>query len=206
MKYSLCTVYMGCSLAAIACFSCGLYNIHYTATENYDDSNPIETIKTFDRYINQWYDQQQKMALSLLMILSGFLTLSYIVLICNLCRYFKDQMAQEIKRLTLLFATFTLSYILRSLYMLGINQQTLFYAKIIPHMATRWAIILSLPLFWDLASILSILVLHFKSFRQQTKNFPKAGHMNENAGLPTVENLTLTDPSVVSEREDSFMR
>ena len=48
----------------------------------------------------------------------------------------------------------------------------------------------ALPFLWDIVSILSILVLHFKSFRSKNTGAPKAGHYNESGGVPTLESAS----------------
>ena len=86
-------------------------------------------------------------------------------------------------RLTLLFATFVFAYILRMIYQLGLG--TDFYVNIINRMVIRWGLIMALPLLWDITSLISIFILHFKSFRSietdesQQRVMPKAGHYNE---------------------------
>lgn len=91
------------------------------------------------------------------------LTFSYFVLIYSLCTYFRQEMHEQIVRLSGLFATFVLAYILRFFYQLG--RGTEIYIHMIPSLFARWTIILGLPLIWDISSIISILILHYKSFR-----------------------------------------
>ena len=54
-----------------------------------------------------------------------------------------------------------------------------------------------LPFLWDIVSILSILVLHFKSFRSVNTGAPKAGHYNESGGVPSLESAS-TVPDEIS--------
>ena len=172
MKRSLYAIYFGCSFMALTSIACGIYNIQFIIVyqPNGEESDPVSefkyTIELFQNYINEWTNEQQVMSSVLLAILSTCLITSYVILIYNLCTYFRQQMGQEMVRLTILFATFTLSYIFRFIYHLGIVSQGHIYCTLIPSMITRWAIILILPTIWDLASILSIMVLHCKSFRQ----------------------------------------
>ena len=77
-------------------------------------------------------------------------------------KYFKEQMRNEMRRLTVLFASFVLAYFLRSLYQVGLMFN--FYKELINSLVKRWFIIDVLPLIWDLASIVSILILHYTSF------------------------------------------
>ena len=55
---------------------------------------------------------------------------------------------------------------------------------------------MALPFLWDIMSILSILVLHFKSFRSTYTGAPKAGHYNESGGVPTLENASTVNDDV----------
>lgn len=103
------------------------------------------------------------MASSLLAVVSTGLIVSYIILIASLCTYFREQMRQEIVRLTALFATFIFAYVLRFLYQIGIGDQ--FYVEVVNQMFYRWIIIIFLPFIWDIISILSIYILHYKSFK-----------------------------------------
>ena len=73
-------------------------------------------------------------------------------------------MRKEIIRLTFLFATFVLAYCLRFLYQIGLMLDL--YSSIIKDEIVRWKLIFFLPLLWDISSIISILVLHYQSFRQ----------------------------------------
>ena len=103
------------------------------------------------------------MASSLLAVVSTGLTVSYIILIFSLCTYFRESMKQEIVRLTFLFATFVFAYVLRFVYQIGLGDKT--YVNLVPDMYHRWLILLFLPFIWDIISIVSIFVLHYKSFR-----------------------------------------
>ena len=144
------------------------------------------------------------MAVALLSICSLGLTVSYLVLIISLCKHFKKQMKQEIMRLTLLFASFVIAYQLRFIYQLGLGSD--YYKNLVVSMVTRWHIILILPLFWDITSILAILVLHFKSFRRKNQKIPKAGHFNEQSGMPTLETASaLGDDYDYSSNRGSFV-
>ena len=102
------------------------------------------------------------MAASLLITCSVGLITAYVVLIYNMRKYFKEQMRNEMRRLTVLFASFVLAYLLRSLYQIGL--MTSFYKELINSLVWRWYLIDVLPLIWDLASIVSILILHYTSF------------------------------------------
>lgn len=54
-------------------------------------------------------------------------------------------------------------------------------------MVTRWYFVNSMPLIWDITSILSILILHKMSFSEPSKRVPKGGHYNSSGGLPNIE-------------------
>ena len=72
-------------------------------------------------------------------------------------------MEAELRRATVLFAVFVFSCILRFAYQLAGNYSLLH--ETIQSTATRLYIEVSLPLIWDITSILAILVLHYKSFK-----------------------------------------
>ena len=111
------------------------------------------------------------MAASLLFTCSVGLITAYIVLIYNMGKYFKEQMRNEMRRLTVLFASFVLAYFLRSLYQVGLMFN--FYKELINSLVKRWFIIDVLPLIWDLASIVSILILHYTSFSDTSNSSSK---------------------------------
>ena len=112
-------------------------------------------------------------------------------------------MRQEITRLTFLFATFVIAYVLRFFYQMGLSDKT--YVRMIPSMYHRWLIVIFLPFIWDIISIISIFILHYKSFKQPNEKLPKAGHYNENSDVPTIDTVTLPDNSgnIDSETLDS---
>ena len=116
--------------------------------------------------INLWYQTTQVMSSTLLAIVSIGLIVSYIVLVHSICKYFKNQMQHEMKRLTILFATFVVAYILRFFYQLGLGSK--FYAHTVHNMTTRWYLANAAPIIWDIVSIVSILMLHYVSFREPT--------------------------------------
>lgn len=157
-------------------------------------------VTLMESYINTWFDENTEIASSLLAILSTGLTLSYVILIYNLFAYFRYQMRNEMYRLTLLFATFVLCYVLRMIFQIGLS--TDYYITLIDHLVTRWALCIALPLLWDITSLVSILVLHFKSFskKEDTHSVPQAGHYNEQGGIPTVDGLTWSEVTVSSSR------
>ena len=119
------------------------------------------------------------MASTLLFFVSAGLITAYVVLVYNMSKYFKEQMKNEICKLTVLFATFVMAYFLRLFYQIGLGHT--FYKEIISDMVCRWWFINILPLIWDITSILSILILHWMSFRKpaETKNMLKAGHYKD---------------------------
>ena len=102
-------------------------------------------------------------------------------------------MLAEVKRIKYLFATFALGYILRAIFQVGVVLSI--YEKMIPHMITRWYIISTLPLIWEIPSILSILILHHISFNSVNK-IPAAGHLRKDSskladiGMPDIDTLT----------------
>jgi len=123
-------------------------------------------VMSFEKATLQWFHNSAIMASVLLALVSVGLTVSYVVLIHSLCTYFREQMKQEITRLTLLFATFVLAYVLRFIYQIGLSLKV--YYHVVPDLVSRWFIMLMLPLVWDLTTIISILILHCKSFRRES--------------------------------------
>jgi len=83
-------------------------------------------------------------------------------------KYFKLQMRNEMRRLTVLFATFVLAYVLRSFYQIGLAMSL--YRQLVISLVNRWYLVDTMPLVWDLASILSILILHLISFKTASSN------------------------------------
>ena len=104
---------------AIVSLILGLYQICYTLLVQLDDENPSDcksVIDSLKRDLKQWHNNSAAMAASLLITCSVGLVTAYIVLIYNMRKYFKEQMRNEMRRLTVLFASFVLAYFLRSLY------------------------------------------------------------------------------------------
>ena len=135
------------------------------------------------------------MACILLTICSIGLITAYVVLIYNMRKYFADQMKNEMCRLTFLFATFVLAYLFRSLYQIGL--MTNVFRKMINKLTFRYQLIYTLPIIWDLASIVSILFLHYFSFNQKKQNsqrsgsrVPRAGHYRSVSAFPDFETQT----------------
>ena len=92
------------------------------------------------------------------------LTISYVVLIYKVRKYYFDSMKLEIRRLTILFASFNISYMLRYIYL-----YTSYYHKFaIDDKFTRSLMQRILPIVFDLSSIMAILILHFMSFRKDS--------------------------------------
>ena len=102
-------------------------------------------------------------------------------------------MLAEVKRIKFLFATFALGYILRAIFQVGVVLHI--YKEMIPHMITRWYLISTLPLIWEIPSILSILILHYISFNSINK-IPAAGHLRRDSskltemGMPDFDTMT----------------
>ena len=79
------------------------------------------------------------------------LTISYIVLIYKVRKYYFDSMKLEIRRLTILFASFNISYMLRYIYL-----YTSYYHKFaIDDKFTRSLMQRILPIVFDLSSIMA---------------------------------------------------
>ena len=128
------------------------------------------------------------MSSCLLAICSIGLIVAFVVLVHNINKYFLDQMRVEMKRLKFMFATFVFSYILRSLYQIGLIFSL--YRELITSLVNRWYLIDTLPFLWDISSILSILILHYLSFRDVQK-IPQAGHFNKSSRMPSYDTSTI---------------
>ena len=137
---------------------------------------------------------------SLLAIVTLGLMISYIILLVYICKHYYASMKTETKRITLLFASFNVSYLCRLIYEFLLGKK--YYTAIIQERFARRIVGALMPLIFDLTSIIAILILHFISFRNGTKqkkiNMPQAGHFNENGGLPDVDDDTVNQ--VLSQR------
>lgn len=100
---------------------------------------------------------------TLLAILVVGLFASYIILIQIIRVHYFESMKEEAYRLSILFATFIVSYFLRLIYTLLLGSSL--FRELIPRIAMREGLEFMLPLILDLCSIVSILVLHFKSWQ-----------------------------------------
>ena len=127
-------------------------------------------------------------------------------------------MKQEVKRLSILFAAFVISYFLRFIYQLLEGSDSFdekVYLVWINSLYIRWILATLFPLFWDLSSIVAILVLHFISFRANKVNTDSkekkkvlvlnAGHYKSERGLPTTEGSSLRESFASSDRS-SFVQ
>ena len=68
--------------------------------------------------------------------------------------------------LSILFAVFLFSYGLRTVYQYGLGK----FRNIVPDMITRWHIVNTTPLIFDILSIGAILVMHHLNFRKSGKS------------------------------------
>ena len=131
------------------------------------------------------------MTTTLLAILTTGLVTAYTVLVYNIRKYYQQSMKTELRRLSILFAAFIISYFIRLIYVATSNSGI--YKIIIKNWYVRIVFGTLMPLVWDLTSILAIQVLHFISFRKsQTKKdrMPEAGHFNPEGGLPHVDSIS----------------
>ena len=101
------------------------------------------------------------MAPILIILIAGLFT-SYCYLIYNIKKYYYESMESEYRRLTILFASFNISYLLRLAYLLCAT----FRLKAIDDHYIRLMLRRLLPLSFDLSSILAILTLHYMSFKK----------------------------------------
>lgn len=131
-RKKLWAVYIGCTMAACASLCCGAYMIWYTVTQKYaaGSTNLVEAICSFASEVDSWVSTSQIMASTFLALLSIGLIGTYSILIHHMVAYFKEQMRGEMRRLTVLFATFVVAYSLRFVYQLGLGNNI--YATIVP--------------------------------------------------------------------------
>ena len=125
---------------------------------------------------------------TLLSIVISGLFLSYAVLIYKIKKYYYENMKTEFRRISILFASFNISYVLRLANLVSYSG---FHIRIIKNHFTRETVTRFLPLIFDLSSILAILILHFISFRikddsskSSQQKLPKAGHFKNESSLP----------------------
>ena len=93
------------------------------------------------------------------------LTVNFCFLVYYINKYFKSHMKSEMRRLSVLFGTFTVAYFLRFIYELGLGLHSDIYVSAVPDLAVRLGISQTLPILWDITSIMCILILHNSSFR-----------------------------------------
>ena len=105
------------------------------------------------------------MSVSELSIVSVALIITYVILVYNIKRYFKDHMILEIKSLSILFASFMIAYALRTVYQLFLGYYKNLDAFSDPYL--RWWLQNYLWIIWDIVSIVSILVLHHINFKDK---------------------------------------
>lgn len=147
------------------------------------------------------------MTTTLLVILTIGLIMAYTVLVYNIRKYYYQHMKTELRRLSILFAAFIISYFIRLIYEVLLFYG--FYSSFVKRIYPRGVLIILMPLVWDLTSILAILVLHFISFRKsQTKKdrMPEAGHFNPEGGIPNVRNIVFDESEEkTSDSRSSFL-
>ena len=177
-KRYLLILYISCSLCSLLSLGIGTWQATYTLrfVPNINRKDIQYLIISLTKASNTYFGRQARFSCALLGIVSSGLIVSYVLLICAMCKYFREQMQKEIVRLTCLFATFVFSYFLRFIYEIGLMCGV--YEHWIPDEIVRWKLVLFLPLLWDLTSILSILVLHFQSFRDKIGRGALGGHRN----------------------------
>ena len=138
---------------------------------------------------------------TLLSIVIFGLILSYSVLIYKIKKYYYENMKVEYRRITILFASFNISYVLRLAYLILATKQIHFIHD--HYHREIWRRFL--PLLFDLSSILAILILHFISFRnsdsKNSSKLPKAGHFKDESALPRIDDV-IVDGSNVEKDED----
>ena len=154
-------LYISCSLCSLISLGIGTwqatYTLRFVPKVSYKDYHHLYSSLT--EASDAYFGRQARFSCAFLGIVSSGLIVSYVLLICAMCKYFREQMQQEIVRLTCLFATFVLAYFLRFIYEIGLMYGV--YEQWFPDETVRWKLVLFLPLVWDVTSILSILVLHF---------------------------------------------
>ena len=77
-------------------------------------------------------------------------------------------------RLRVLFAVFCLCYGLRDLYSFGLGQ----YRSIIKSILLRWHFNNCFPLIWDILPIVSVLIMHYLTFKIKKPDFSVCGSTN----------------------------
>ena len=163
-----------------------------TAARANEKTTLLQLLVMLEQAADQWFKRSATIASILLAVVSVGLTVTYVVLICSLCTYFREQMRQEITRLTFLFATFVLAYEMRFVYQIGLTYGI--YSKLVENMIARWAIILFLPLLWDVVSIVSILYLHFASFKNCPSSNEGGTHNGtQQSAVQTIDTGTIDD-------------
>ena len=133
------------------------------------------------------------MAPILIILIVGLFT-SYCYLIYNIKKYYYESMKSEFRRLTILFASFNISYLLRLAYLLC----SAVHIRAIDDHYLRLIMRRLLPLAFDLSSILAILTLHYMSFKKdkeanRTSQLPKAGHFKDESALPKIDDIITND-------------
>ena len=138
---------------------------------------------------------------TLLASITTGLMVTYIFLVYNICKYYYQSMRTEIKRITILFACFNISYLFRLIYECLLGKD--YYIQLIQRKVLRKSLVTWIPVVFDLTSILAILILHVISFKNtkgaKKMNMPQAGHFNEKGGMPKAGDTSML--SRISEGE-----
>ena len=110
----------------------------------------------------------------------------------NIRKYYKGQHVLEMCRLKTLLAVFWICYGLRALYQYELGS----FRNFIKNQVVRWHFLNLMPLFWDISSVLSILVMHHFTFKSNEDSDKKSesskeSYQNKQLEIRNVDNMFL---------------
>ena len=111
-------------------------------------------------------------------IVTAGLAFCYYLLSRNINKHYKGYLEKQMCRLRFLYAIFFICYGLRTVYQYFYGS----YYKVVTSQIVRYYFLNSLPLIWDILSIVSILVMHHYTYSEK--------YHNDLASMPDLKSAT----------------